>query len=177
MKTQDKILITPGTAAVVAVSGIIGYGLFVTPNQTTNATSSSQVSSTNSTTSNNTSSTGSSSSGSTSSSTSSTGSTSSSSYKDGTYTASSSYSVPHGGQNSITATVAISGGKITSVKTSNNYTDRESGSYIDWFDQEISSTVTGQSIGDVSVSRVGGASLTSFAFNDVLDTIRSQAKA
>ena len=177
MKTQDKLLITLGTAAVMAVSGFVGFSLFATPDSRVSAGSSAQVTSADSTSSiaantNNTSTQNSSASNSASGAT-----TASSQYKDGTYTATSSYSVPHGARNGITSTIVVSGGKITSVTTSNDYSDRESGNYIDWFNQEISSTVTGQSLGDVSPSRVGGASLTTNAFNDTLDTIRSQATA
>lgn len=170
MKTQDKLLITLGTAAVLAVSGFVGFSLFATPDSQASSGSSSQVATTNATPASTTTT-------STSASASNASVSTSSSYKDGTYTATSNYSVPKGGQNSIRSTIVVSGGKITSVTTSNDYSDRESGNYIDWFNQEISSTVTGQSLGDVSVSRVGGASLTTSAFNDTLDTIRTQATA
>ncbi len=169
MKTQDKLLITLGTAAVLAVSGFVGFSLFATPDSQASTPSSSQVAFSNQTTSAPTTS----STNNTSSST--TGTSTRSSYKDGTYTATSSYMVPHGAQNSITSTIVVSSGKITSVTTSNNYSDHESANYIDWFNQEISSAVAGQGLGDISVSRVGGASLTTSAFNDTLDTIRTQA--
>ena len=172
MKKQDKILITLGTAAVIAFSGFVGYSLFATPDQTAANTTSSHTTTTNTSPSQSSESTTTA-----PSAHSNTASTSSSSYRDGTYTATSSYIVPHGAQNSITGTVVVSSGKISSVTTTNDYSDHESANYIDWFEQEISPAVTGQDIGDVSVSRVGGASLTSSAFNDVLDTIRSKASA
>ena len=104
-------------------------------------------------------------------------SSSATSYKDGTYTASSSYNVPHGGQNSIKATITISGGKITAASATNSYTDRESAMYIDSFNSYVNSDATGQSLAGYSPSRIGGASLTTYAFSNAIDTIRAQAKA
>ncbi len=168
MQTKDKILVSIGTIAVIAVASVVGYGLFATgdsratkPIATSHAqpTASTPVTTAPSTA------------------TATPTVTASSGYKDGTYTASSSYRVPHGGQNSVSATLTIASGRITVVTTTNDYSDGESAQYVDFFKQEISSAIVGQSLADASVSRVGGASLTSSAFNDVLDTIRTQAKA
>lgn len=84
--------------------------------------------------------------------------------------------VPHSGHNSLSATITVAGGTITAVTVNNNYSDHESGMYVSDFESAILSSVKGQSLANVSVSRVGGASLTSEAFNSVLDTIRSDAK-
>jgi hypothetical protein len=48
--------------------------------------------------------------------------------------------------------------------------------YIDSFDSSIKSVVIGKSL-DMSLSRVGGASLTTHGFEDALATIANQAKA
>jgi hypothetical protein len=85
--------------------------------------------------------------------------------------------VPHGGSNSVSATLTISGGKITAVTTNDNYTDNESAMYVDSFESNVSSATVGTSLADASFSRIGGASLTTEGFNRVLDTIRSQATA
>jgi uncharacterized protein with FMN-binding domain len=168
MKPTQKLFTVIGSVAVVAAAGWTGYALFATPNTSSNvatqAATSSNSSATDTTVSQNE----------TTSTTTSSGATGS--YKDGTYTASTSYMVPHGGQNSLSATITVAGGSITAVTVNDNYSDRESGMYVSDFESAISSSVKGQSLANVSVSRVGGASLTSEAFNSVLDTIRSDAK-
>ena len=96
--------------------------------------------------------------------------------KDGTYTATATYYVPHG-SNTISATVTVSGGNITSVTANDNYTDGESAMYIDSFESSLSSKAVGMSLASASFSRIGGASLTTEGFNSVLDQIRTQATA
>jgi uncharacterized protein with FMN-binding domain len=102
--------------------------------------------------------------------------TQSSGYKDGTYTASASYGVPHG-QNSIEVSITLKNGTVTSVKNTHGYSDRESGRYIDSFDTAIESSVVGAAIEGLSLSRVAGASLTTYGFDDALASIANQAKA
>lgn len=102
--------------------------------------------------------------------------TSSSTYKEGTYSATVSYYVPHG-TNSLTAKVTVSGKKITSVSVNDDYSDHESAMYIDSFESAIKSAVVGRDLGSLSLSRVGGATLTTQAFDDALTTIRNDAKA
>lgn len=97
-------------------------------------------------------------------------------YKDGTYTASADYSVPHG-NNSIKVSLTVKNGVVASVSSSHDYADHESGMYVDWFDAAIDNFVVGKSLGDISLNRVGGASLTTYGFDDALATIANQAKA
>lgn len=101
---------------------------------------------------------------------------SSSSYNDGQYTAKTTYYVPHG-TNTLSATVTIASGKVTAVKVSHDYSDNESGMYIDSFESAIQEAVVGKTISGLSLSRIGGASLTTQAFDDVIATIESNAKA
>ena len=82
--------------------------------------------------------------------------------------------VPHG-SNTINVTVTVSNGKIVSASATHGYSDRESGMYVDSFDSSLSSNVNGESLADIIVSRIGGASLTTEAFAEVLDTIKSEA--
>lgn len=98
-------------------------------------------------------------------------------YTDGTYTATASYSVPHGDSNSLTTEVTIVDGVITTVTTTNNTNDRESEFYIANFEESLSGASVGQSIASYTPSRIGGASLTTAAFDDALDTIRNDAAA
>ena len=102
-------------------------------------------------------------------------SASSAGYKNGTYTAQSSYMVPHG-QNTISVQMSVENGSITAVKTSHNYSDQESAYYTESFNSLIEQKVVGKSLSKLSVGRVGGASLTSSAFDDAIATIQNEAK-
>ncbi len=103
-------------------------------------------------------------------------STNASAYKNGTYSASIDYMVPKS-DNTITVQMTIDNGKVTAVKTTHDYSDRESDFYIANFDSLIQQEVTGKKIEELSVGRVGGASLTSNAFEDAIATIKNEAKS
>ena len=173
MDAKNKIFTVIGSIALIAATATGGYLLLTAPTSNTVATSSNTQAVTQSTaeSATNTPST------STSESTGAADATTTSSYKDGTYTATASYSVPHGEQNSIAAEVTVADGKIVSVKTTDNYSDHESAMYISGFESSVNSSASGQSLATYSPSRIGGASLTTAAFDDALDTIRSQAMA
>lgn len=173
MKPHQKAFMIIGTVAVMAASGIVGYTLFATPNTSSSTTTTTMTTSTQPTASTSSPS----STTTTNTNTGSSSSTSSSSYKDGTYTGTASYMVPHGDTNTITATVTIKDGKVVSASAQHNYNDGESERYISSFDSSLSSSVAGESLGSISVYRIGGASLTTEAFSQVLDTISSQAQA
>lgn len=168
MDTKNKIITVVGAVALIASAGIGGYTLFATPDDNLSVSTTTNTSARTPTVSTVPSATSASQVG---SSVSTTGT-----IADGTYTAISSYSVPHG-SNSLTATVTVAGGKITSVTASHDYSDHESGMYVDSFDSSLSSNATGQSLASYSPSRIGGASLTTNAFDTVLDTIRTKAGA
>ena len=173
MDAKNKIFTVIGSIALIAATATGGYLLLTAPTSNTIATSSKAQAVTQSTaeSATNTPST------STGESTGAADATTTSSYKDGTYTATASYSVPHGEQNSIAAEVTVAAGKIVSVKTTDNYSDHESAMYISGFESSVNSSASGQSLATYSPSRIGGASLTTAAFDDALDTIRSQAMA
>lgn len=102
---------------------------------------------------------------------------SASGYTAGTYSATISYSVPHG-SNSIAVDVTVdASGTITDVSDDHSYSDHESGWYIESFDSELSGAVVGQNISSLSLSRLGGASLTTQAFDQALSNILSQSQA
>ena len=84
--------------------------------------------------------------------------------------------MPHCATNSISVKVTLSGGKVTDVSVSDDYSDHESQMYISRFESALKDTVPGQDLASLSPSRIGGASLTTYAFDQVLDTIRSQAQ-
>ena len=170
MKQQDKIFFTIGGLAVVIAASATGIFLF----RNTDPQSSVQRTPVSSSTTNNaveaqpeTTAVNNSSS---------TVSESSSIYDDGTYTASSTYMVPRG-SNSINTKITVSGGKIATVEVDHNYSDRESGMYIDSFENALQSVVIGQSIDGISPSRIGGATLTTNAFSQTLTTIANEARS
>ena len=103
-------------------------------------------------------------------------STDTSTYKDGTYSATGSYISPNG-RESIKLTVTIKDGVITDTSVENNGTDRETKQYQSQFSSNYKSLVVGKKVGDVSLSRVAGSSLTSNGFNNALDQIKTDAKA
>lgn len=178
MNKKDKIFLAIGSTAIIAAVGFGGYALFAKPTvsdsniqQTSSTTSGATTSSVsgNSSEASDTPSTAS------SSSTNSSSNSTTSTYKDGVYTASASYSVPHGYQNTIKVSVTITGGNITAASATHDYSDRESGEYIDMFTSALSSKVVGQSISSINFSRIGGASLTTEGFDKALTTIQSDA--
>lgn len=95
--------------------------------------------------------------------------------KDGTYSSSTDYSVPKGETNSISVTLTVKDGNITSVSTQNDYTDHESAQFISSFKSSLSSKVVGKALKDFAASRIGGASLTTDAFNEAVSQIAQNA--
>ena len=171
METPQKIFVAIGTVAVVGLALVGGKVLFggdtAATQGPTKSSSSSVAPSTSATTQSTNQSTGSTNAA----------SSTASGYKDGQYTATQSYYVPHGVSNSVAVTLTIANGKISAVKTDDQYTDGESSMYVSGFESEVSSDASGQSLSSYSPSRIGGASLTTEAFAQALDTIRSQAAA
>ena len=178
MKPQEKTFIVAGTTATLIAAGLGGSYLFFSKDNasaTNNGTTT-----TSSTTTPNTSAA----SGSTAVTNATTNSTStaatqaaSSGYKDGTYSATTQYSGPRGYSNSIGVSVTVKDGIVTAVKTTQNYSDRESGMYIDSFENALRSAVVGKSLDGLQLNRIGGATLTTVAFDDAIASIQSEAKA
>lgn len=177
MDMKNKIVTVVGAVALIAATGVGGYTLFATKDSTNDNTIVAPIatSSTKAATSPGATTAAVPTTATAAAATASPSSTAG--YKDGVYVASSSYTVPEGDRNTISATVVISGGTIASVVTTHDYANRESGMYIDSFDKSLTAHVKNKSIADYSPSRIGGASLTTAAFSNVLDTVRAQAKA
>jgi uncharacterized protein with FMN-binding domain len=166
MKPQDKILVVLGSVAIVGVAGFGGYALFTGKDSSQPAvmTSTQPVAS--------------SASGPTIPATATTNPTTAiATYADGTYVATVRYYVPDDGQNTLNASVTISNGAVSAASATDTYRDRKSKQYVDSFESGISSAAVGQPVANLSIGRIGGASLTSSAFNDALDTIRNEAQA
>lgn len=96
-------------------------------------------------------------------------------YRNGTFVASSNYAVP-GASNTLTTRITISQDKVAAVSSSHVAPDPDSQPFINGFNSGVSSAVVGRSLAGLSASRIGGASLTTAAFNSNLNAIRSQAK-
>lgn len=96
-------------------------------------------------------------------------------YKDGTYTAEGSYNTP-GGNESITITVTLQNGLVTSTSATSTPMDRDAQEYQDAFKSAYKGQVVGKKVDSLRLSRVAGSSLTSIGFNNALDQIKNQAQ-
>jgi hypothetical protein len=101
-------------------------------------------------------------------------STSSAATRNDTYAASVDYRVPAPVENSLTVTLTIVDGTITEADIKNISNNSESVRYAARFINSYKTEVIGKKLTDVSLSRVGGASLTSNAFNTALTAIKAQ---
>jgi uncharacterized protein with FMN-binding domain len=79
---------------------------------------------------------------------------------------------------SVTTTITVdSNNIITAVKNDYVAGYPKSAQYQDSFDKAIAAEIVGKSLDDAQISTIGGASNTSKAFNQALDSIRSKSKA
>lgn len=96
-------------------------------------------------------------------------------YKDGTYAKTVNYQSP-GGIESISVTITVSGGTVSNATISQEANNRDSEEYQSSFRKNYQSKVVGKKLSELNLSIVSGASLTTEAFNDGLNDVRSQAK-
>lgn len=96
------------------------------------------------------------------------------SYKDGSYTASGNYQTP-GGQESISLSITVKNGIVSSTSLKQNANNHDSREYQAAFASGYQSKIVGKALSSISLSRVSGSSLTSQGFNDALDQIKAQA--
>ncbi len=96
-------------------------------------------------------------------------------YADGTYSANVSYTVPNGHVEDVVVTLTLDDAVIVDTEfvfnATNGTSEQYQGRFTDWHEPEV----VGKSINEVSLSRLGGASLTSEAFNRALLDIKQQA--
>jgi hypothetical protein len=87
-----------------------------------------------------------------------------------------SYSVPENHQEEMVVVATVdSNGTLIDVKVSSVPTNKESRGYYGAFSNAFKpSLVTGKNISSISVSRIGGASLTTGAFNKALGNISAK---
>jgi outer membrane biosynthesis protein TonB len=96
-----------------------------------------------------------------------------STYTNGTYRTSSTYRTPDGTY-TMDVSITVANDKITNSTLSFDSNGARDG-YSKRFSSAYQSNVIGKDLETVSLSRVGGASLTTRAFNSALSSIRSQA--
>jgi type VI protein secretion system component Hcp len=84
-----------------------------------------------------------------------------------------SYVVPDGDTENLSITVLLTNGTISDISFSMNPTNNESREYFNKFKNSFpKSQVVGKTLNNVSLSRVGGASLTTNAFNKAIAGLR-----
>ncbi|MEM6997752.1 MAG: hypothetical protein AAF413_02460 [Patescibacteria group bacterium] len=97
-------------------------------------------------------------------------------YADGTYSATKTYRVPEGHTDEISIELSLKDDVISSIVVDTVATNNESVEHQDKFDPLIVGEVEGKSLDEADISRLGGASLTSSAFNDLLQAVRNEAQ-
>jgi cytoskeletal protein RodZ len=98
-------------------------------------------------------------------------------YANGTYSSTLPYKVPEGGNESITVSLTLKDDVVTSMTYSASGNKEESQKYQGRFGKSVEALVIGEPISGISLSRVGGASLTSRAFNKAVLEIQAEAQA
>ena len=145
LKEQVQVQVQ-STSGVNAVTGQINTGTTITPTDTTTGTAQGTTNTNTGTVTTNTSS---------------------------TRQATVGYSVPNGDTENLSITVTLTNGTISDISFSMTPTNKESSEYYNKFKNSFpKSQVVGKTIGSVSISRVGGASLTTNAFNRAIGELR-----
>lgn len=98
-------------------------------------------------------------------------------YKDGQYTSSITYTVPSRDTGVIKVQLTLANDIITNVSISQTANERSSDEYQSSFANSYQSYVIGKNINTISLSRIGGASLTTGGFQQALTVIRNDAKS
>ena len=91
-----------------------------------------------------------------------------------TYSATVNYKVPEGGSQSMALTVTVNGTTISNISVSQSKSGENSKKWQNNFENSYKSLVLGKNIKSVNLSRVGGASLTTNAFNQAIKSIANQ---
>ena len=97
-------------------------------------------------------------------------------YNDGTYTATAYYFTPKRVRHEILVTLGIQDAVITSADVQYDRAEAKTPSHLG-FDDAYRPLTVGVVVDDLDLSRVGGASLTTIAFNEALTDIKSDASS
>ena len=95
-------------------------------------------------------------------------------YADGTYSASADYRSP-GGTHSADISITVANDTVTAATFQSDASNSTSKKYINRFADAYQAEVIGQDLESISLSRVGGASLTTKGYNDALALVKSKA--
>ena len=95
-------------------------------------------------------------------------------YADGTYTAEGDYVSP-AGPSKVTVEITLTDDIVTAVAVTPLSTDSTAKGFQTQFADGIAAVVEGEDIDTLSVSRVGGSSLTSGGFDDAIAKIKAEA--
>lgn len=101
---------------------------------------------------------------------------STSGFKDGTFTKTAPYQTP-GGTETVTVTVALRSGTITSVKVVGSEHTANAKHYVEAFAGGVGAQVVGKKIAGLQVGAIAGSSLTPNGFNTAVAQIEPAAKA
>lgn len=97
-------------------------------------------------------------------------------YKDGTYTATASYTDPGRKTYDVTVTLTVADDVVTDASVAYNGGAANTPNHTR-FENGYKAEVIGKSLDSISLARVGGASLTTEAFNDAVAEIKTEAKS
>jgi len=95
-------------------------------------------------------------------------------YADGTYSGTNVYNTP-AGDHTLTVNLTLQNGIIIAAETVHDDLAGLSTEIAARFDSEYASEVIGKQLDEISLSRVGGASLTTRAFNEAVAEIKLKA--
>jgi hypothetical protein len=88
------------------------------------------------------------------------------------------YEVPEGHSETLYVTVSLTGGEIADISFTENPSNKDSAKYYNGFQKAFSKTsFVGKSVDEISLSRLGGASLTTEAFMNALATIKKESSS
>lgn len=104
------------------------------------------------------------------------GADTSASYADGGYEATGDYVSP-AGPSQVTVELTLADDVVADVTVTPLATDPTSKGFQTQFAEGIAAEIVGQDIDTLTVSRVGGSSLTSGGFNDALEQIKAEARS
>lgn len=97
-------------------------------------------------------------------------------YGNGSYTARATYFTPKRTEHEIAVTLTLTDDIVTDATILYDGAAPATGSHLG-FDNAYKAAVIGQPVATLSLSRVGGASLTSTSFNEALESIKSEAQS
>lgn len=92
----------------------------------------------------------------------------------GTFTTNTTYLTPKRTSHALAVTLTVTNDVVTAATVRYDNKDGFSNSYQERFDADYKTQVVGKKLSDISLSRVGGASLTSNSFNEAIKDAQAQ---